>query len=163
MNTKISFKFTVNQIDISLEENTKILLHFCLVADVPGIVPGSIKDATGLGSGFLRHIERCLALLLVIDMSVEQPWKQYELLMKELVEYKIDLTKKPLTVIGNKIDDPDGKAQIDETRRRIQHPFLPISTVEKINIDKLLIYLRKLYDELIVDQPVDGAVRRLTE
>ncbi|CAF4745664.1 unnamed protein product, partial [Rotaria magnacalcarata] len=80
-----------------------------LVADIPGIVPGASKQKQGLGSKFLRHIERCLALLIIIDMSVERPWEQYDLLMNELHEYKTDLTKKPITIIGNKMDDHDAK------------------------------------------------------
>lgn len=118
-----------------------------LVADIPGIIPGACRQSTGLGSHFLRHVERCLALLLVIDMSVENPWQQYEFLINELKEYRVDLTQKPITVLGNKIDDPDGKLQLEETKRRIPHVFIPISTVEKINIEKLLLYLRTLYDQ----------------
>lgn len=129
-----------------------ILFFYALVADVPGIVPGASKQEQGLGSKFLRHIERCLALLLIIDMSVERPWEQYHLLMNELHEYKAELAKKPITVIGNKMDDPDAKLQLEETRNKIPYPLLPISTVEKINIDKLLLYLRKQYNELITDE-----------
>lgn len=128
------------------------LIVLILVADVPGIVPGASKQEHGLGSKFLRHIERCLGLLIIIDMSVERPWEQYNLLMNELNEYKMELTKKPITVIGNKMDDPDAKLQLDETREHIPYPLLPISTLEKINIDKLLVYLRKQYDELITDE-----------
>jgi GTP-binding protein len=122
------------------------------VADIPGIVPGASKEAQGLGSKFLRHIERCLGLLIIIDMSVERPWEQYDLLMNELREYKMDLTNKPIIVIGNKIDDHDAKLQLDQTRQYIPYPLLPISTIEKINIDKLLLFLRKQYDELITDE-----------
>ena len=123
------------------------------MADIPGIVPGATTREQGLGSQFLRHIERCLALLIVIDMSAERPWEQFDLLMQELREYKVDLTKKPITVIGNKMDDDDAKRQLDETRRAIaSYPLLPISTVDKINVDKLLLYLRKQYDELITDE-----------
>jgi GTPase len=122
------------------------------VADIPGIVRGASKENQGLGSKFLRHIERCLALLLIIDMSVERPWEQYDLLMNELHEYKMDLTKKPITVLGNKMDDNDAKLQLEQTRKYIPYPLLPISTIDKINIDKLLLYLRKQYDELITDE-----------
>jgi len=119
---------------------------------VPGIIRGASKEQQGLGCQFLRHIERCLALLLVIDMSVERPWEQYEYLMNELREYKMDLTQKPITILGNKIDDPDAKLQLEQTRSHIPYPLLPISTIEKVNIDKLLLYLRKQYDEFITDQ-----------
>jgi GTP-binding protein len=129
-----------------------IATFFFLVADIPGIVPGASKENQGLGSQFLRHIERCLALLLIIDMSVERPWEQYNLLMNELRDYKMDLTRKPITVIGNKMDDHDAKLQLEQTRERIPYPLLPISTIEKINIDKLLLYLRKQYDDLITDE-----------
>ena len=122
------------------------------MADIPGIVPGASTREQGLGTQFLRHIERCLALLIIIDMSAERPWEQFDLLMQELREYKVDLTKKPITVIGNKMDDHDAKRQLDQTRRAIPYPLLPLSTVEKINVDKLLLYLRKQYDDLITDE-----------
>lgn len=125
---------------------------FLSVADVPGIVPGASKEEQGLGSRFLRHIERCLALLLIIDMSVARPWEQFDLLMKELKDYRIDLTTKPITVIGNKMDDPDAKIQLDRTREILPFPLLPISTIERINIDKLMLYLREQYDRLITDE-----------
>lgn len=148
-NTMISYKFMVR-----FTKNDLLISSFLiiLVADVPGIVPGASKEEQGLGSQFLRHIERCLALLLVIDMSVEQPWQQYELLMRELREYKTDLTKKPITVLANKMDDQDAQFQLAQTRKRIPHPVLPISTAENINIDKFLSYLRTQYDELITDE-----------
>ncbi|CAF0956931.1 unnamed protein product [Adineta steineri] len=144
------YEFTTRQLQLgTIEYDDFIQIH---VADVPGIVPGASKQDQGLGSQFLRHIERCLALLLIIDMSVERPWEQYDLLMNELHDYKMDLTKKPITVIGNKMDDHDAKRQFDQTRQYIPYPLLPISTIEKINIDKLMLYLRKQYDELITDE-----------
>lgn len=85
-------------------------------------------------------------------MSVERPWEQYDLLMNELREYRTDLTQKPITVLGNKMDDADAKLQLEKTRQYIPYPLIPISTVEKINIDKLLFYLRKQYDDLITDE-----------
>ena len=129
-----------------------ILNSRSLVADVPGIVPGASKQDQGLGTKFLRHIERCLALLLIIDMSAERPWEQYELLMKELQDYKMDLTRKPITVLGNKMDDLDAQLQLGYTRKSIPYPVLPISVTERMNIDKLLTYLRAQYDELITDE-----------
>lgn len=85
-------------------------------------------------------------------MSAERPWEQYELLMKELQEYKMDLTKKPITVLGNKMDDVDAQLQLGHTRKSIPYPVLPISVTERMNIDKLLTYLRAQYDELITDE-----------
>ncbi|CAF4195271.1 unnamed protein product [Rotaria magnacalcarata] len=144
------YEFTTRQPQLgSIEYDDFVQIH---VADIPGIVPGASKQKQGLGSKFLRHIERCLALLIIIDMSVERPWEQYDLLMNELHEYKTDLTKKPITIIGNKMDDHDAKLQLEQTRQHLPYPLLPISTVEKINIDKLLLYLRKQYDELITNE-----------
>ena len=148
-NTMILYKFTVGFAENYLFISTILII---VVADVPGIVPGASREGQGLGSQFLRHIERCLALLLIIDMSVERPWEQYELLMGELREYKTDLTKKPITVLANKMDDQDAQFQLAQTRQRIPYPVLPISTTENINIDKFLSYLRTQYDELITDE-----------
>lgn len=73
------------------------------VADIPGLIPGAHQNR-GLGHSFLRHIERCLALIYVLDLSVTDPWGQLQQLRFELNQYQEGLADRPNIILGNKID-----------------------------------------------------------
>ena len=83
------------------------------VADIPGLVEGAHKG-TGLGLGFLRHIERTKIIVHLIDASEikhEDPLKEYNAINKELSLYSEKLGKKPQIIVLNKIDLTDAKEQ----------------------------------------------------
>ncbi|CAG2111528.1 unnamed protein product, partial [Medioppia subpectinata] len=118
------------------------------VADLPGLIPGAHLNK-GLGISFLRHIERCVCLFYVIDLSVEHPFEQLTCLMAELEHYKKGLSKRPHTIVANKIDSPGAedklkllKEHIGETEFRI----IAISAKYGTNLTELLTYFRELYD-----------------
>lgn len=82
------------------------------VADVPGLIPGA-SEGKGLGLEFLRHVERCTALVHVIDCATLEPGRDpihdLEVIEAELRAYEGtvgDLTDRPRLVALNKIDDP---------------------------------------------------------
>ncbi len=54
-----------------------------LVADIPGLIPDAHRNR-GLGIDFLRHIQRCVCLIYVIDFSDPDPLGQYNSLVSEL-------------------------------------------------------------------------------
>jgi GTP-binding protein len=86
------------------------------LADIPGLIEGAHENK-GLGHKFLRHIERCKVLLLIIDMAGEDgrdPLKDYEALLKELELYDPKLLKKTTFVAANKMDEP---AAVDNLKR----------------------------------------------
>lgn len=77
-----------------------------VVADLPGLITGAHRGA-GLGHRFLRHVERNLLLLLLIDLSPDArpgPVEAYRGLMKELTLYNQKLAGYPRLVVGNKRD-----------------------------------------------------------
>ena len=94
------------------------------VADVPGLIEGA-AEGRGLGHDFLRHIERCAALVHVIDTaSIEpgrNPVEDLDIIEAELSRYG-GLEDRPRLVALNKIDVPDGRDissfVIDELRDR---------------------------------------------
>ncbi|WP_082748874.1 GTPase ObgE [Nocardioides jensenii] len=81
------------------------------VADVPGLIEGA-ADGRGLGHDFLRHIERCAALLHVIDTATIEPGRNpvedLDIMENELSRYG-GLEDRPRLVALNKVDVPDGR------------------------------------------------------
>jgi GTPase len=94
------------------------------VADVPGLIEGA-SEGRGLGHEFLRHVERCAALVHVVDMATMEPDRNpvadLDVIEAELERYG-GLADRPRLVALNKIDVPDGRDMadivIDEIRAR---------------------------------------------
>ncbi|TGN66418.1 GTPase ObgE [Nocardioides eburneiflavus] len=82
-----------------------------VVADVPGLIEGA-AEGRGLGHDFLRHIERCAALVHVIDTASIEPGRNplddLEVIEGELARYG-GLEDRPRLVALNKVDVPDGQ------------------------------------------------------
>lgn len=80
------------------------------VADVPGLIAGA-SEGKGLGHDFLRHIERCLAIVHVIDTATYEPGREpladLDAIEAELAAYG-GLEDRPRMVVLNKVDVPDG-------------------------------------------------------
>jgi GTP-binding protein len=85
------------------------------VADVPGLIEGA-SEGRGLGHEFLRHVERCAALVHVIDMATMEPGRDplsdLDVIERELESYG-GLEDRPRLVALNKIDVPDGRDLVD--------------------------------------------------
>lgn len=92
-----------------------------VVADVPGLIPGA-SEGKGLGHNFLRHVERCAALVHVLDCATHEPGRDpvtdLETIEAELAAYAdaagpglagTSLTGRPRLVVLNKIDVPEGR------------------------------------------------------
>jgi GTP-binding protein len=77
-----------------------------VVADIPGLIAGAHQGA-GLGTRFLRHIERTRILVHLVDITdiaVDAPLGAYRTVNDELAQYSRDLTQKPQIVVLNKMD-----------------------------------------------------------
>ncbi|WP_139977900.1 GTPase ObgE [Nocardioides litoris] len=81
------------------------------VADVPGLIEGA-SDGRGLGHDFLRHVERCAALVHVLDTATLEPGRNpvddLDVIENELSRYG-GLEGRPRLVALNKVDVPDGR------------------------------------------------------
>ena len=77
-----------------------------VMADIPGLVEGASKGK-GLGSQFLRHIERTKVLVFIIDANSDTIDSDYNALKKELTNHKPDLAKLPKILLLSKIDTLD--------------------------------------------------------
>ncbi len=74
-----------------------------VVADVPGLIEGAAAGK-GLGHRFLRHVVRCRALVLVVDLSAPDPAADLATLRAELGAYDEALLARPAVLVGTKAD-----------------------------------------------------------
>nr|CAH7756054.1 unnamed protein product [Callosobruchus chinensis] len=117
------------------------------VADLPGLIPDSHKNR-GLGIQFLKHAERCAALVIVVDVSLPEPEEAIHVLRHEMSQFSEDLANRPQIIAANKIDLPGA----DENVKRLQGAagdavIVPISAKMGTNIVELLRRIRSLYDQ----------------
>jgi GTP-binding protein len=92
-----------------------------VVCDVPGLIEGAHKNV-GLGHAFLRHIQRCKILVLLLDMAGTDgrlPWDDYHHLLEELNLYDLSLSARPRLVVANKMDEPAAAANLKKFKRRV--------------------------------------------
>ncbi len=89
-----------------------------VAADMPGLIEGA-SAGVGLGHEFLKHIERTRVLVHVLDMTRDAPLEDFALINRELAEFSHGLAEKPQVLALNKIDTPDGEAQVELLREGI--------------------------------------------
>jgi GTP-binding protein len=96
--------------------------HRLTVCDVPGLIEGAHRNV-GLGHEFLRHIERCKVLVLLLDMAGADgraPWDDHANLLRELELYDPSLLQRPRLVAANKMDEPEAEANLRKFKRRVR-------------------------------------------
>ncbi len=103
---------------VRIDDETEFVL-----ADLPGLIEGASEGA-GLGTRFLGHVERCAAILHLIDGTEEDVVGAYRAIRRELADYGNGLADKPEVIGLNKIDaiDPD---EVDEKRRALAAAVQP--------------------------------------
>ncbi len=120
------------------------------VCDIPGLIEGAHQNL-GLGHKFLRHIERCKALVILIDMAGSdgrQPWDDYKKLLKELELYDAFLLQKPRIVVANKMDEAQAESNLRSFKRRIKGVKpIPISAAFDIGLDQFKQEIRKVVEQ----------------
>ncbi|EGV5847879.1 GTPase ObgE [Enterococcus faecium] len=119
-------------------------------ADLPGLIEGA-SQGVGLGTQFLRHIERTRVILHVIDMSGMEgrdPYEDYLAINKELSTYNLRLLERPQIIVANKMDMPDAPENLVKFKEQLNKekedefaddiPVFPISGVTRQGLDALL-------------------------
>ncbi len=113
-----------------------------VVADIPGLIEGA-HTGTGLGTQFLRHIERTRALAHMVDVSDSSgrpdPAKDFDVIVNELASFGAGLEKKPMMVVASKIDvaNPDKLARLRKYAKKLKLDFYEISAVTGQGIPEL--------------------------
>ena len=88
-----------------------------LMADIPGLIEGA-SEGVGLGTKFLKHVERCSVLIHLIDGTEPNPLETYRTIRAELDKYAHTLSKKQEIIAINKCDCID-----DDTLKDIEKEF----------------------------------------
>lgn len=120
------------------------------VADLPGLIEGA-SQGVGLGTQFLRHIERTRVILHVIDMSGMEgrdPYEDYQAINQELATHNLCLLERPQIIVANKMDMPESEENLVKFKEQLAKeqtdefadplPIFPISGVTRKGIDALL-------------------------
>lgn len=127
------------------------------IADVPGLIEGA-SEGKGLGLEFLRHVERCSALLHVIDCATLEPGRDpitdLEVIRKELAAYpvpagQVPLLERPALIALNKADVPDALELAEFVRDEFEalgYRVFIISAVSHAGLRELSFALAELVD-----------------
>jgi GTPase len=89
-----------------------------VVADVPGLIEGAHEGA-GLGTRFLKHVERTRLIAHLVDTSDandRDPVRDFEILEHELAAFSAELAEKPMIVVATKLDATTNREHLDKLR-----------------------------------------------
>ncbi|MHB1171723.1 MAG: GTPase ObgE [Lacisediminihabitans sp.] len=115
------------------------------VADVPGLIEGA-SEGKGLGLEFLRHVERCTALLHVLDCATLEPGRDpvsdLDVILGELAAYpvpegQLSLLERPQLIALNKIDVPEGRELANLVRPELEARGYRVFEISAVSRDGL--------------------------
>src|SRR5579862_7405937 len=145
-----------------------------VIADVPGLIPGA-SEGKGLGHDFLRHVERCSALVHVLDCATHEPGRDpisdLDTIEAELAAYEdktgptlagTRLTDRPRLVALNKIDVPEARDLADLVKPELEARGLKvfeISAATHEGLRELGFAMAELVEEARENAPEPEAVR----
>ena len=123
-----------------------------VMADIPGLIHGA-SDGKGLGSQFLRHIERTKVLVYLVECIAEEIQENYKTLQKELNKHNPELIKRPSLLLLTKsdliLDEPGKIKKISKTI-----PVIQISSVTGENLNEAVQSIAKLIQSQTYDPKV---------
>jgi len=105
-----------------------------VVADIPGLIEGASEGA-GLGTQFLKHVERTQMLVHLVDVSDAggrpDPVQDFDVIMNELESFGAGLELKPMILAASKADvaNPEKLSKLQKFAKRKKLPLYPISAV----------------------------------
>src|SRR5690606_603883 len=108
-------------------------------------------QGAGLGIQFLRHIERTRVIIHVIDMAAMEgrdPYQDFVTINKELEQYNLRLTERPMVIAANKMDMPDADENLEKFKDQLEEdiPIFPISAATGEGIRELLFKVADLLE-----------------
>ena len=117
------------------------------IADIPGLIEGASENR-GLGHRFLKHIERCPLLLIVLDMAGtdgRNPADDLQDLFDELKAYDPDLLNRPRMIAANKMDELHAEENLKDLHATADNSevIIPISCLSEKGLPQLRTMLYK--------------------
>jgi GTP-binding protein len=131
-------------------------LRSFVMADLPGLIEGA-SAGKGLGTRFLRHMERCQLLLHLVDLAApgqEDPVSALEVIDRELASWEVPLHERPQIVVGTKIDALDEPARLERLRegaRERGRAFVAISSATGEGLPQLVGATMEALDRIRAD------------
>jgi len=122
-----------------------------VMADIPGIIEDA-HQGKGLGTQFLRHIERNSILLFMVPVDADDICEEYRILDRELTLYNPDLADKPRLLALSKSDmtDEELREELSEEAKTLGVPFVYISSVAQVGLQQLK---DRIWDMLVEENP----------
>jgi len=128
-----------------------------VAADIPGIIEGA-SEGVGLGTRFLRHVERTRVLIHLIDMNPDNgrnPVEDYHSLNRELESFSSPLFEKPQVVAAGKMDLTGADERLLRLREELAVDILPVSAMNGTGIRELLNHVFHRLEETRADEITD--------
>lgn len=126
-----------------------------VIADIPGLIEGA-ADGAGLGSLFLRHVQRTRLLLHLVDMapfdeSID-PAKQVRAIENELRKYDPDMLEKPRWLVLNKGDLLDDETRAERAKAIIaaldwKEPWFTVSAIGREGTWPIMLKIQQFFDD----------------
>ena len=121
-----------------------------VVADLPGLIEGAHQGA-GLGTRFLRHIERTRVLAHLVDTSAasdRDPVRDFEIILGELAAFSTALAAKPMIVVATKLDATPDRARLEKLRDHCAAQNLDFHAISSVTGEGIPELVRAMADAL---------------
>jgi GTP-binding protein len=138
-----------------------------VMADIPGLIEGA-HLGHGLGTRFLRHLERTRVLVHVVDLSPDSgrdPVQDLDVIEAEIREYSQNLATRRCLLAFNKMDLAPPEALLQRLRARAGEkglPWVEISTATGAGLEELIRNAFRTLSEVdaalqVDEDPMEGA------
>jgi GTP-binding protein len=121
-----------------------------VMADIPGLIEGA-SEGHGLGTRFLRHVERTDLFLHLVDLTCMQegdPFENFQMLNNELCNYDDSLSQKPQLVVLTKMDVPEAKEQAQQLAMHFESLGYPVYQISAVTGEGLKELINAVGEEL---------------
>jgi GTP-binding protein len=121
-----------------------------VVADVPGLIEGA-HEGVGLGTRFLKHLERTRLIAHLVDTSDandRDPIRDYEIIMHELASFSPELAAKPMILVATKLDATTNDAHLEELRAFAAERGLEFHAISSATGEGIVELVRAMADAL---------------